>query len=138
VTSRPSHRDDELLRGGGAVGDEVGVGRDRPLDQRQRDRAELVVAGGRRQVPDLAVAGEPYAVPQQLAAQFDGARRRQRRVFDGIRFRTRFDPDTSARGVAMFGDQGLSATESAEVLAALDIAPATSTGARPSTQAADP
>jgi hypothetical protein len=37
--------DDDLLGGRQAVGDEVGVDRDVALDQGERDRTELVVAG---------------------------------------------------------------------------------------------
>ena len=48
----------------------------------------------------------PYDVPQAFAQLFDGLRRSGRPVFEGIRFRTRFDTDPHARGVALFGAAG--------------------------------
>lgn len=57
----------------------------------------------------------PYDVPRAFARLVDAARNGSRRVFGGIRFRTRFDTGITTRGVALFGDAGLrtgvSATE---------------------------
>lgn len=49
----------------------------------------------------------PYDVPRAYARELDAARKASRRVFSGIRFRTRFDPGAASRGVAVFGDAGL-------------------------------
>lgn len=57
----------------------------------------------------------PYDIPRAFARLIDAARTGSRRVFGGIRFRTRFDTGNTARGVALFGDAGprtgVSATE---------------------------
>lgn len=57
----------------------------------------------------------PYEIPRAFARLIDAARKGSRRVFGGIRFRTRFDTGNTPRGVALFGDAGLytgvSATE---------------------------
>lgn len=49
----------------------------------------------------------PYDVPRAFARLIDAARKGTRRVFGGVRFRTRFDTGMRARGIALFGDAGL-------------------------------
>lgn len=48
----------------------------------------------------------PYAIPRAFARLLDAAHKGSRRVFGGIRLRTRFDTGNTARGVALFGDAG--------------------------------
>ncbi|MET7894979.1 hypothetical protein [Streptomyces mirabilis] len=49
----------------------------------------------------------PYDIPREYAMIFDATRDRVgRRRFHGIRFRSRFDPGTLPRGVALFGEEG--------------------------------
>lgn len=63
----------------------------------------------------------PYIVPQMFADLFDDVVNGRRRVFGGIRFRSRFDTGAAARGVALFGDEGLLATPSSTVRGVDDV-----------------
>jgi hypothetical protein len=49
----------------------------------------------------------PYDIPRAFARLIDAARNGRRRVFGGIRFRTRFDTGATTWGVALFGDAGM-------------------------------
>lgn len=49
----------------------------------------------------------PYDIPRAFARLIDAARKGSRRIFGGVRFRTRFDTGVTARGIALFGDTGL-------------------------------
>jgi hypothetical protein len=48
----------------------------------------------------------PYDIPMQYAVVIDGAVRSGRRCFDGIKFRSRFDPRPEPRALALFGEEG--------------------------------
>lgn len=49
----------------------------------------------------------PYDIPRAFARLIDAARKGSRRVFGGLRFRTRFGTGfITARGIALFGDAG--------------------------------
>jgi hypothetical protein len=57
-----------------------------------------------------------YEIPRKYAAHFDQIRDKHgRRRFDGIRYRTRFDTGSTARGVAFFDDHGERAWGSTQI-----------------------
>src|SRR5580765_8948148 len=83
--------DDDSLRGGDAFNDKIHIGRSVSLDQRQSDRAVLVVPGDRGEVPDRTrrLTGHEHrrsdlgqGVPRAVEVQEDESPRRTTEVVD--------------------------------------------------------